>query len=296
MNRGPTRRRGFTTLTLLEVMVVISIILVLICLLLPAVNAAREAARRCSCVNNIMQLGIGLESYYVVHGVLPPGVVNDTDPIKNVASGYHFGWMTQILPYVDRRSLWNHLDYSVSVYDPANLTCRQMLISSFLCPSDPGPKRDIDGSAMTNYAACHNDRESPIGSKNNGVFFLNSAIRPDDILDGSAYTIFVGEKRILGAELGWASGTRATLRNTGGFAVAGTGGVPLAGSVIDADEGPREGEPPDPVGAFSSSHPGGMNFCFGDGSVRFVKSSISARVFRCMANRADGEIFDGGMY
>ena len=94
-------RRGFT---LIELLVVIAIIAVLIALLLPAVQAAREAARRCQCVNNLMQLSIALQNYESAFETLPPGVVDAKGPIKNGPPGYHFGWMAQILPYMDRRT------------------------------------------------------------------------------------------------------------------------------------------------------------------------------------------------
>src|SRR6476646_404760 len=92
--------RGFT---LIELLVVIAIISVLIALLLPAVQSAREAARRSQCVNNLMQLGIALQSYESAHEVLPPGVVNETGPVLDQPKGYGFGWMVQILPYYELR-------------------------------------------------------------------------------------------------------------------------------------------------------------------------------------------------
>src|SRR4051794_7292339 len=92
---APTRKpRGFT---LIELLVVIAIISVLIALLLPAIQAAREAARRVQCVNNLMQLGIGLHNYEASYEVLPPGVIDPTGPIQNVARGYHASWMLQLL-------------------------------------------------------------------------------------------------------------------------------------------------------------------------------------------------------
>src|SRR5262245_65740468 len=93
---GSRDRRGFT---LIELLVVIAIIAVLIALLLPAVQSAREAARRAQCCNNLMQMGIAIVNYESSHERLPPGVVNSTGPVLDVPKGYHFGWMTQILPY-----------------------------------------------------------------------------------------------------------------------------------------------------------------------------------------------------
>src|SRR5437879_7893863 len=106
MTRKPRRRtRGLGGFTLIELLVVISIIAVLIALLLPAVQAAREAARRTQCVNNLMQIGIAARNYEAAHEVLPAGVVNPTGPIVNKPNGYHFSWVTQLLPYLEQNNV-----------------------------------------------------------------------------------------------------------------------------------------------------------------------------------------------
>ena len=205
-------RPGFT---LIELLVVIAIISVLIALLLPAVQSAREAARRSQCCNNLMQMGLALQSYESAHEVLPPGVVNLTGPVLDQPKGYGFGWMTQVLPYFEMKNVYNHFNLQVGLYEPHNSTTRTNLVRSFLCPSDGGPARDGNRNAMTNYAGVHHDVEAPIAADNHGVLFLNSAVRYEDVTDGTSMTIFVGEKLNDGLDLGWASGTRASLRNTG---------------------------------------------------------------------------------
>ena len=100
------------------------------------------------------------------------------------------------------------------MYAPSNLTARLVVISTFLCPSDARDWAN-GGVALSNYAGCHHDVEAPIAANNTGVFFLNSSVRYEDITDGSSSTIFIGEKTSEAGDLGWASGTRATLRNTG---------------------------------------------------------------------------------
>jgi prepilin-type N-terminal cleavage/methylation domain-containing protein/prepilin-type processing-associated H-X9-DG protein len=296
MRRPSPARRGFT---LIELLVVIAIIAVLVALLLPAIQAAREAARRAQCVNNLMQLSVAVQNYESSNEVLPPGVVNDAGPVLSLPKGYHFGWTVQILPYLEQKNTYGKLNFAVGVYDGANQSARQNTIRTFLCPSDPGGRGAVGGvpAGSSSYAACHHHIEAPIAASNMGCFFLNSSVRYEDISDGSAYTVFLGEKRLGGADLGWASGTRSTLRNTGNKPNAAD---PIALSLM-ADV-PADGEVTSPppalgnpalagyVGGFTGLHPGGVNVAFGDGSVRFVKDSISGKVWQALGNRADGEM------
>jgi prepilin-type N-terminal cleavage/methylation domain-containing protein/prepilin-type processing-associated H-X9-DG protein len=312
--------------TLIELLVVMAIIAVLIALLLPAVQASREAARRAQCCNNLMQLAIALQNYEGSYEVFPPGVVSESGPVLDQPAGYHFGWLVRVLPYCEMRNTYNHFNLAVSVYDGRNLTTRATLVNSFLCPSDNGANRTAGGAALTNYAACHNGLEAPIDANNDGVFILNRAMRYEDIPDGSSNTIFLGEKLNDGTGQGWASGTRASLRNTGSpvnmavvvplasatpAGLPGTGppakaafvappGTPApsaAGDEVD-EVAPNAAAPGTPgyVGGFSSRHPGGANCTMGDGSVRFMKNSVSPSTFKLLGNRADGEILDAATY
>jgi prepilin-type N-terminal cleavage/methylation domain-containing protein len=283
----PRSRRAFT---LIELLVVIAIIAVLVSLLLPAVQQAREAARRTQCKNNLIQIGLALLNYEMAHERLPPGSVDPNRPIRNEAKGYHVGWIVQMLPYLDQGNTFQHFDFSVGVYDPANKAAGNVRISSLVCPSHSGV---ANRTGVTTYAGNHHDVEAPIDIDNNGVLFLNSSVRHRDIRDGSSNTIFVGELTDLPDGLGWASGTRATLRNAGG-GIANVAnlrpGMPRAAPVppAAAEEGP------DAlflhVGGFSSPHAGGAQFAIGDGSVRFISQNINPATFKNLANRADGEL------
>jgi prepilin-type processing-associated H-X9-DG protein len=269
------RRRA---LTLLEVFTVLTIIVILIGLLLPAVIQTRDSARRLACKSNLMQIGLALRNYESAHDCLPPGSVDPNRPIRNDKKGYHFGWMVQILPHLDASQIYAGFDFSVSVYDKKNARAAGGTIEVFHCPL---------GGSFPSYAGCHHDVEAPIDVDNSGVLFLNSSIRRDDILDGAANTIFVGEAGS-SAGWGWASGTRVTLRNTGTRINAGRvppGGVaPIV--ALDARD-------PLAVGGFGSTHGAGANFAFGDGSVRYLNAVISPEVFGRLGNRADGELDPG---
>src|SRR5688572_2501650 len=174
--------------TLVELLVVIAIIGVLVALLLPAVQSAREAARRATCASNLNQLILAVHNYDMAHGIYPPGTIDAKGPIMNVPLGYHHNWIIQSLPYLEEQNTWKAIDKSLSVYDKKNAPVVLAMPRIMNCPSSASPR----GNAC--YAGVHHDQEKPIDAKDNGVFFLNSLLRYDDVSDGSAHTLFLGEK------------------------------------------------------------------------------------------------------
>ncbi|MDB5351532.1 MAG: pulG 13 [Planctomycetota bacterium] len=282
MNRQRAGRPA--AFTLIELLVVIAIIGVLIALLLPAVQACRSAARRIQCVNNEMQIALAMQNYESSFETLPPGVVNARGPISNTESGYHHSWLVQLLPFVEQKNVYNHMNFMVGIYDQANSSARQIRIMTFLCPGDPNANDLSSGQFfMTSYYGVHHDSEAPIDTTNNGVLFLNSRIRTEDIKDGASNTLLFGEARVDSTTFGWGSGTRSSLRNVG--------------SGINAAAPAATKANPFPVGGFSSFHPGGADFAFADGSVRFLKNSISgSSTLKALANRDDGEMINSASY
>ena len=146
------RRNGFT---LVELLVVIAIIGILVSLLLPAVQAAREAARRTQCLNNLTQLVLAVQNFEMAHGVYPVGTQEDAGPIVNRPQGYHHGWLGQILPYAEQRNAYDQTDFEVGVYDIKNLPVRQLSLSLFACPSER------QAGSRSSYAGIHNDQRIP---------------------------------------------------------------------------------------------------------------------------------------
>jgi len=221
----PRTTRQPTAFTLIELLVVMAIIGVLIALLLPAVQNAREAARRMQCSNNLMQLVLAVQNYASAHEVYPPGSIGPpgSGPVPSLPGTPYYSWITQILPYLEETNIYNKLNFETGVSDVANDTVRVVRIDTLWCPSEPGPRwsRNLGSNqsgprlAQTTYAGCHHDYEAPIDADNHGVFFLNSQLRYEDIPDGTSNTIFLGESRFDTPIEGWAAGTRATLRNTG---------------------------------------------------------------------------------
>ena len=149
-------------------------------------------------------------NYASTHSVLPPGVVNDKGPVLDLPTGYHHGWTVQILPFIGQNNVYRRFNMNESVYAASNFTVRSVVIGTFLCPSNPfrAPPRATQAATTTSRR-----RSRPTITASS---FLNSHVVLDDISDGSAQTILIGEMRQADpSELGWASGTSATLRNTG---------------------------------------------------------------------------------
>jgi prepilin-type N-terminal cleavage/methylation domain-containing protein/prepilin-type processing-associated H-X9-DG protein len=311
------RQKAFT---LIELLVVMAIIAVLIGLLLPALVGAREGARRVQCVNNLKQIALALQSYAFSRDAFPSGSYNETGPVLSIPEGTQLSWISSVLPFMEQNSLARSLDSRYGAYDPVNNTVRMSGLSTLTCwTSRPlgwmvvggmNPPLLPTGPGRSSYAACQNDDEAPIDVDNHGGFYLNSRVRVVDVVDGLSQTIFVGEVAVP-FSLGWLSGTRATLRNTG---------HPINGVDLATLELTDPANPPLPkdltaseletrielvslavsprfVGGFSSAHPGkGANFAFGDGSVRFLKQTIDRSVYRRLGHRADGEPIDDDTY
>ncbi|MFH5803599.1 DUF1559 domain-containing protein [Alienimonas sp. DA493] len=302
MNSPASRRPSRPGFTLIELLVVIAIIAILVSLLLPAVQQSREAARRASCANNLMQLALALQNYEVSAGHFPPGTIAANGPIRTLPTAeayraldpmpYHMNWLTQILPQLDEGPLYAHLDFSRSVYAEANDAVRETLPSGILCPSS---------ATSAGYAGCIGGEDEPIDVDNGGVLFLNSAITYAEITDGAHHTLLIGEGGDGGwSTLSWASGTAATLAHSGVEPNAaprlGNGALP----VPEEGDVAADGETPDPdavaleVSGFYSSHVGGVQAALCDGAVRFFSDSIDATTWSRLGDRNDGELLPPG--
>jgi prepilin-type N-terminal cleavage/methylation domain-containing protein/prepilin-type processing-associated H-X9-DG protein len=320
-------RSGFT---LIELLVVIAIIGVLIALLLPAVQAAREAARRAQCVNNLKQLGIALHNYHDTIGSLPLG--------RTIPQQHSYSVQARLLPFMEQNVLQNSLNFDLGWSFPDNLTAYRASISSFLCPSDP---RTIPASLNwggTNYRANEGTSvamwygpSDPTGVNNgltvipNGLFFSDEMIKLASISDGSSNTAAFSE-HLLGdfsnsvatekADTFWPQTYPATpeeafqlCRNFNwqdlSFQRVSNVGAPWVYGYHSTSSywhsGPPNTKscmyPPSRIMTVATSqHPGGVNVCMADGSVKFVKDSVSRDTWRAIGTRASGEVVSANDY
>lgn len=293
--RQPRRARGFT---LIELLVVIAIIAVLIALLLPAVQQAREAARRTQCKNNLKQIGLALHNYHDIYSVFPPGnALSSLSPdagykvdltTANRAAGY--GWATFILPQLDQANLFNQLNVNqielVNLMQQASLRpLTQTKINVYRCPSDTAPDLNTgrpfsnaifgDTSVGTsNYIGVEGTRWSHavewITTQTDpfGMFWPASRVKISDITDGSSNTLMVGERNWTNLAGIWI-GTR---NYTGNGDVGLRQQLGITNWKINLSNSTTA--TPTSNRAFHSNHTGGTHFVLADGSVRFLSENI----------------------
>jgi prepilin-type N-terminal cleavage/methylation domain-containing protein len=286
-------RAGFT---LIELLVVIAIIAILIGLLLPAVQKVREAAARIKCANNLKQIGLALHNYESVNSRFPPGY-RDTRPDTQPGPGW--GWHTFLLPYVEQASLGALIDPDRTLLggglDTSTPSAQTLTpLSVYRCPSDPGPPTNdnYDGHATASYRGVGWSRpQTAPGTKGlmitnidnpNGVLYRNSRTRIADVTDGLSNTVFVAEVCLDVRRDKWGGIWAGANRKD-------SDGLWISGVYWAIDEGPFRLNGPDKWG-FSSPHSGLCGALIGDGSVRFIRDGVDARIPADMASRAGGEV------
>jgi len=300
---GSSARSRWSGFTLIELLVVIAIIAILIALLLPAVQQAREAARRSQCKNNLKQIGLALHNYHETYGVLPlssPRCPDLGPPNGNM----RWGWAPMLLPYLDQSSIFNKFNFNIAAWQGDNIQYLKMKHPMYLCPSDPlGQElREEELFAAPDWVISQADYSAVIGDYQNssGIgttpVFGNVACfqqvrgmigrwgwsaRFRDVPDGLSNTFCLGET----------IGALSIVQNWG-VQNFGTTAHPINNSnAILAASPPTQANPQwdDSIG-FRSFHTGGCHFLMGDGSIRFVSENIAGPTYRAMGSRDGGEV------
>lgn len=292
------RDRNHSGFTLVELLVVIAIIGILIALLLPAVQAAREAARRVNCTNNLKQIGIALHNYHDTMGQFPSGIVGNSPPSRpNMPK---WGWAALILPYVEQGPLSDTINVKGVELDPQILAAKagntvldaalRTKISGYRCPSDTAKdyfttgtpaatERYLNDSTGNRYAAPVVNYVGVTGlydvaKPNNGVLYLDSKTSFRDILDGTSNVIAVGERHNdcwMGPAT-WLGAGDLTMTPSGVYTTLGNVRWPI-NELLKAN--PNDTRCKDGFGSF---HPGGAMFVFCDGSVHFLAETITSNM------------------
>jgi len=298
----PTRGKA-RAFTLVELLVVIAIIGLLVALLLPAVQAAREAARRISCANNMKQIGLGLHLYHDAHGRLPCGW-RGYDP--STGEPHWFGqpgwaWSAAILPYMEQHAVWRDMiHFELPIADAANARARVLPIATFLCPSDPGERTFalqgggiyVGPGSFSSVELARNNYLGVFGTLDlhdvcasgdcvgDGLLFLNEGVADRDIPDGLSQTFLVGERSSK-----WAPSTWVGVVSGGQHAPARVVGIGLFPPNSQAEEEHYSHN-------FSSHHPSGTHFLTADGAVHMIGDDIDQRAYQALCTRAGGEALD----
>jgi prepilin-type N-terminal cleavage/methylation domain-containing protein len=300
------RNRRSAAFSLVELLVVIAIIGILVALLLPAIQAAREAARRISCKNNVKQIAVGMHNYESSFGKLPPGYEYSWG-VQGNQRGY--SWATWLLPYMELKTFYDRIDFDKPVFDNVNAAIREEHIPILLCPTDEvsptgfvemGDERYAMASYVANFGTPDLDEDqvqiqgefNPLGPFDGpwGPFYRNSATNLSHITDGLSHTLMIGERqngpfRLPGVhgshfeyETTWIGAVRDSDDPTddhGHMSLFQTGHTPNASLSDDRD--------------VSASHAGVAQFLMCDGSIHTVSEDVDLEVYRALGTMNHSE-------
>ena len=290
--------------TLIELLVVIAIVGTLVALLLPAVQKMRDSANLLTCKNNLRQIGMAMHDYHNVNGSFPVGYYDPT-PWPQTDNGPGWSWASFLLPFLEQEPLYQLVDFSLDVGDPANAPVGATYLKVFHCPSDDVPQTFTvtDGGsrswtlAQSNYVACNgNDGVDDFTTPPHTGAFVRATkgFRVVNITDGLSNTFFVGERTGRLSYSTWIGGPTGAQNP---FLLA-PGNFGAEVTLLMCHAGPTGPNTPGVFDADSttSPHPGGVHFLFGDGSVHFISNAIAIPIWMGLATRTGAEPVVGGDY
>jgi prepilin-type processing-associated H-X9-DG protein len=278
---------------LIELLVVIAIIAVLIALLLPAVQAAREASRRAQCANNLRQWALATHNYVDVNGTLPMGFPFQVNPNTGRITGTHSIFVA-LLPAMEQQALFNAVNFNFPIFNAPNFTISRVGLSSLWCPSDgavsspralPDDSLNDTGPATMYYTSYAGNsgtwqlwyQQDPMPQNHmNGLYYLNSAVGFNDIIDGTSNTLLLGERAhtLLDdtSALWWHWWTSCNYGDTLFCTLWPMNPFRKVSEIYGNSSDARTAAY---ISGCSSMHPGGCNFAFADSSVRLLKDTIN---------------------
>lgn len=285
---------GRSAFTLMELVVVLAIIVVSMSLVLPAVQKARSAASTALCANRLKQIGVALHQYHDGHGFFPPGCSFQ----GGLDSQPHMSWLTRLLPFLEQMNLWQNAAAAFKqerfFETPPHFSILGRVMPEFVCPTDDRSQTSWNTGpfqvAFTDYLGV----EGQNLRTRDGVLFLDSRTRIAEILDGASTTLIAGERPpSLGRTLGWWYAGWGQMQTGSAEYILGVREIRVAPKYGSCPPGPYSFRVPtfdDPCDMFYfwSFHPGGVNFAFCDGSVRFLAYSADP-IMPALATRAGGE-------
>lgn len=260
-------RRQAAGMTLVELLVVASVIAILVGLLLPAVQAAREAARRTACLNNLRNVGCGLHGHLLAKGRFPVGCL-EWRAAGRSGTARCLSWNAAILPWLEEQSLADRIDFRLPFDHPANARAGATPLAVYRCPSS-GREPVTLGLGGSDFGGITGERIVSPNNPEKGVLVHDRGFAEREIRDGLSKTAVVGEC----AAGGWPDGQWINGRNLFDQAYA-----------VNWPTGEDE---------LRSRHPGGAHALFGDGGVRLLADAIDPRVLAACCTRAGGEVIAG---